>query len=155
MVRAENKYEACHLDKENTWGKPTEEQEKIVALSVEINSLKKECGSSSGKTNKPKQAAKRQTPKKAASKKSADKKKKAGNKWAWKNKPPKELDPKENETFIKMFENKTYYWCKNHNNREGMWTLHHPNDCESSSGPKQTATNANLAVFDTVDSDSE
>ena len=32
MVRAENKYEARLLDEENTWGKPTEELEKIVAM---------------------------------------------------------------------------------------------------------------------------
>ena len=38
MVHAENKYEARLLDKENTWGKPTDEQEKIVAMTVEINS---------------------------------------------------------------------------------------------------------------------
>ena len=43
MVRAENQYEERLLDKENTWGKPTEEQEKIVAMTAEINSLKKEC----------------------------------------------------------------------------------------------------------------
>ena len=41
MVRAENKYEAQLLDEENTWGKPTEDQEKIVAMTAEINSLKK------------------------------------------------------------------------------------------------------------------
>ena len=76
MVHAENKYEACLLDEENVWGKPTEEQEKIVAMSAEINSLKKERGGTSGKTNKPKQAAKKQAPKKAASKKPTDKKEK-------------------------------------------------------------------------------
>ena len=43
MVCAENKYEAWLLDKDNTWGKPTDEQEKIVAMTAEINSLKKEC----------------------------------------------------------------------------------------------------------------
>ena len=42
MVRAENKYEARLLDEENTWGKPTEDQEKIVTMTAEINSLKKE-----------------------------------------------------------------------------------------------------------------
>ena len=42
MVRAENKYEARLLDEDNTWGKPTDEQEKIVAMMAEINSLKKE-----------------------------------------------------------------------------------------------------------------
>ena len=42
MVHAENKYEAQLLDEENMWGKPTEEQEKIVAMTAEINTLKKE-----------------------------------------------------------------------------------------------------------------
>ena len=82
MVWDENKYEARLLYEENAWGKPTEEQEKIVAMSAEINSLKKECGSSSSKTNKPKQAAKKQASKKAATKKPADKKKRASEKWA-------------------------------------------------------------------------
>ena len=155
MVQVENKYDACLLDEENAWGKPTEEQQKIIAMSAEINSLKKECGSSSGKTNKPKQAAKKQAPKKAATKKPADKKKRASDKWAWKNKPPKESEPKENEAFVKTFENKKYYSCKNHNNGAGMWALHDPNDCESSSGSNHSVPNADLAAFDTMDSDSD
>ena len=52
MVWAENKYEARLLDKENTRGKPTEDQEKIVAMTAEINSLKKACGGTA--TPKPK-----------------------------------------------------------------------------------------------------
>ena len=40
MVRAENKYEARLLDEENAWGKPTEDQEKIVAMTAEINLFK-------------------------------------------------------------------------------------------------------------------
>ena len=155
MVHAENKYEAHLLDEENAWGKLTEEQEKIMAMSAEIKSLKKERGSSSGKANNPKQAATKQAPKKAASKKPRDKKKKANDKWAWKNKPPKESDTKENEAYIKTFETKKYYWCTNHNNGAGMWTLHHPKDCESGTGSQKTTTNANLAAFDMVDSDSE
>ena len=75
MVCTKNKYEACLLDEENAWGKPTEEQEKIIAMSAEIN-LKKEWG------GKPKQAAKKQAPKKTASKKPMDKKKKTNDKWA-------------------------------------------------------------------------
>ena len=51
MVRAKNKYEARLLDEENTWGKPTEDQEKIVAMTAEINSLKK--AHSSTTTSKP------------------------------------------------------------------------------------------------------
>ena len=76
MIRAENKYKARLLDEENVWGKPTEEQEKIVAMNAEINSLKKERGGTSGKKTKSKPAAKKQSPKKAASKKPTDKKKK-------------------------------------------------------------------------------
>ena len=156
MVRAENKYEAHLLDIDNVWGKPTEEQEKIVAMSTEINSLKKERTSASGKTNKPKEKTKKQAPKKAASKKPNDnKKKKANDKWAWKNKPPQESDTKENNAFVKTFETKKYYWCTNHNNGAGMWTLHHPNECESGSRVTKTTPNANLAAFDTMDSDSE
>ena len=156
MVRAENKYKARLLDEENAWAKPTEEQEKIVAMSAEISSLKKERNSAPGKANKPKEKTKKQAPKKAAYKKPADnKKKKANDKWAWKNKPPKESDTKENDAYVKTFESKKYFWCKNHNNGAGMWTLHHPNECESGPVPNRTTTNANLAAFDTVDSDSE
>ena len=94
MVRVENKYEACLHDEENAWGKPSEKQETIIAMSTEINSLKKEWGSTSGKPNKPKQAANKQAPKKAASKKPSDKKKKTNDKWGWKNKLLKESDTK-------------------------------------------------------------
>ena len=159
MTRAENKYEARLLDEENVWGKPTEEQEKIVAMSAEINSLKKERGGTTGKNTKTKSAAKsadkKQAPKKATSKKPTDKKKKNNDKWAWKNKAPKETDAKERDAFVKHFENKKYFWCTNHNNGEGMWTHHHPNECESGSGADKAAPNANLAAFDTMDSDSE
>ena len=155
MVRAENKYEARLLDMENVWGKPTEEQEKIVAMSAEISSLKKERSGTSGKANKPKQAEKKPAPKKAPTKKPTEKKKKNNEKWAWKNKAPKDSDAKENDAYVKTFETKKYFWCKNHNNGTGMWTLHHPNDCEKGSGANKTTTNANLATFDMMDSNSE
>ena len=54
MVRAENKYEARLLDDENTWGKPTDEQEKIVAMTAEITVLKKERRGTAEKTSKAK-----------------------------------------------------------------------------------------------------
>ena len=43
MLCTENKYEARLLDEENTWGKPTNEQEKIVAIAAVINSWKRDC----------------------------------------------------------------------------------------------------------------
>ena len=86
MVRTENKYEARLLDEENTWGKPTEEQEKIVAMTAEINSLKKEQRSTTTKKDKDKAATKKPATKKAPAKKTKEQKKKTNNKWAWKGK---------------------------------------------------------------------
>ena len=57
MVQAENKYEVHLLDEENAWGKPTEEQEKIVTMSTEINLLKKEHRSSMYLNMSPKNAS--------------------------------------------------------------------------------------------------
>ena len=111
MVRTENKYEARLLDKENTWGKPTEEQEKIVAMTAEINSLKKGCRGVADKTNKSTKKEKKPVAKKMKEqKKTKDSpKKKATEKWAWKNKPPKDNDSKEDNAFVKSFEIKKYF----------------------------------------------
>ena len=156
MVRAENKYEARLLDEENAWGKPTEDQEKIVAMTAEINSLKKERKSNTAaKSTKAKTTNKAQTTKKTQPKKTKDQKKKTSDKWAWKIKPPKDSGSKENDEYVKTFEGKKYYWCSNHNNGAGMWTLHHPNDCEATTNTQGTTKKANVAVFDTVDSDSD
>ena len=157
MVRDENKYEARLLDEENSWGKPTEDQEKIVAMTAEINSLKKARSSSTTAKPTKQKTATSKTPatKKAQPKKTKEQKKKSSKKWAWKNKPPKDTDNKENNAFVKTFEGKKYYWCLNHNNGSGMWTLHHPNACEASQKSQTPSANANLAAFDTVDSDSE
>ena len=77
MVQAKNKYEARLLDEENTWGKPTEDQEKIVAMTVEINSLKKAHSSTTtAKSTKQKAASsKTQANKKAQPKKTKEQKK--------------------------------------------------------------------------------
>ena len=81
-----------------------------------------------------------------------EQKKKASDKWAWKGKLPKDTDGKENTTFIKTFDGKKYYWCIHNNNGAGMWTLHHPNDCEVGKPTTGAMANANLAAFDTMDS---
>ena len=80
MVCAENKYEARLLDEENAWGKPTEEQEKIVAMTAEINSLKKERRGTTTKKDKEKPATKKPASKKNPAKKTKEQKKKANNK---------------------------------------------------------------------------
>ena len=79
MVCAENKYKARLLDEENAWGKPTKEQEKIVAMMAEINSLKKEQRGTATKKDKEKPAGKKQATKKAPTKKTKEQKKK--NQW--------------------------------------------------------------------------
>ena len=157
MVRAENKYEARLLDDENTWGKPTDEQEKIVAMTAEINSLKKERRSTAEKNSKTATKEKKPAAKKTKDQKKTKEttKKKSQDKWAWKNKPPKDNDNKEDNAFVKYFEGKKYFWCTNHNNGAGMWTLHHPKDCEAGKAPTGTSTKAHIAAFDTVDSDSD
>ena len=156
MVRVENKNEARLLDEEYTWGKPTEDQEKIVAMTTEINSLKKERqGTTTKKPAKQKPTSKAQATKKAQLKKTKEQKQKTNEKWAWKSKPPKDSDSKEYNAFVKTFEGKKYHWCSNHNNGAGMWMLHHPNACEAGKKTTTTTTNANIAVFDTMDSDSD
>ena len=93
--------------------------------------------------------------KKPPAKKTKDQKKEASDKWLWKGKPHKENDSKENNAFIKAFEGKKYFWCIHHNNGAGMWTLHHPNECEAGKDTLSATANANLAAFDTMDSDSD
>ena len=157
MVRAEIKYKARLLDEENTWGKPTDKQEKIVAMAAKINSLKKERKGMDDKSNKTatednKPAAKKT---KEQKKTKATTRKNSQDKSAWKNKPPKENNSKEDNAFMKSFEGKKYFWCTNHNNRAGMWTLHHPKDCEAGKASTGTTAKAHIATFDTVDSNSD
>ena len=69
--------------------------------------------------------------------------------------PPKENDSNEDNDFVMSFEGKKYFWCLNHNNGAGMWTLHHPKDCEAGKAHTGTSAKAHIATFDMVDSDSD
>ena len=126
-------------------------------MTAEINSLKKERQGTTDKTNKATTKEKKPTAKKTKEQKKAKEtqKKKSSDKWAWKNKAPKDNDSKEDNAFVKSFEGKKYFWCTNHNNGAGMWTLHHPKDCEAGKAPTGTSAKAYIAAFDTVDSDSD
>ena len=157
MIRAKNKYKARLLDNENMWGRPTEEQEKIVAMTAEINSLKKERRGTADKNSKTAMKEKKPTAKKTKDQKMMKEstKKKSTDKWAWKNKHPQDNDSKKDNAFVKSFEGKKYFWCANHNNGAGMWTLHHPKDCEAGKMSTGTTAKAPIATFDTVDSDSD
>ena len=145
------------MDEENTWGKPTDEQEKIMAMTAEIDSLKREHRGMTDKTNKSTTKEKNPAAKKMKEQKKSKEtqKKKASDKWAWKNKAPKDNDSKEDNAFVKTFEGKKYFWCTNHNNGAGMWTLHHAKDCEAGKASTGTTTKVHIATFDTVDSDSD
>ena len=70
-----------------------------------------------------------------------------------KNQAPQGEQQQEDNAFVKTFEGKKYFWCSNHNNGAGMWTLHHPKDCEAGKAHTGTSTKAHIATFDTVDSD--
>ena len=162
MVHAENKYEARLMDEENTWGKPTDGQEKIVAMTAGISSLKKERRGTTNKSNKTATKEKKPAAKKTKEQKKTKEttKKKSQDKFAWKIKPPPPPPPQENyckddNALVKSFEGKKYFWCANHNNGAGMWTLRHPKDCEAGKAHTGTSAKAHVATFDTVDSDSD
>ena len=135
--------------KKHTWGNQTEEQKKIVPMTAEINSLKKEQRGMATKKDKEKAAGKKE-----ATKKTWEQKKKATTIGHGRENRPKILTAK-NNAFIKTFEGKKYFWCLHHNNGAGMWTLHHPNDCDVGKAAPSATANANLAAFDTMDSDSD
>ena len=81
--------------------------------------------------------------------------------------------PRTNQT-KRTVEGKEYYWCPSHQNKItkewGQWVRHQPEDCQNkhqkqsnktSNGKAQAKSttsqqpNANLAAFDTIDSDTE
>ena len=126
-------------------------------MTAEINSLKKECRGTMDKNSKTATKEKKPAVKKMKGQKKTSEatKKKSTDKWAWKNKPPKDNDSKEDNAFVKSFVGKKYFWCTNHNNGAGMWTLHHPKDCEAGKASTGMTAKAHIATFDTVDSDSD
>ena len=64
MVCTKNKHKVYFLDEENAWGKPTEEQEKIIAMSAEINSLRMNATASQAKPASQSKQARNKLPRK-------------------------------------------------------------------------------------------
>ena len=89
------------------WLKLTDEEEKTIALEVQLH-----------------EATTQRNPKRKEmiKKKKKGEKEKTGQqeKWAWKLNPPKT-----GQRFIKIFEGKMYHWCPKHN----KWTIHKPDEC--------------------------
>ena len=128
-----------------------------MALTAEINSLKKGRRGMAEKNSKTAMKEKKPAAKKMKDQKKTNEatKKKSTDNWAWKNKPPKDNDNKENNAFVKSFEGKKYFWCTKHNNGAGMWTLHHPKTCEAGKMSLGMTAKAHIVTFNTVDSDSD
>jgi hypothetical protein len=168
MVLAENKYKAYKQSGE--WGKPSDEQAEIVALTSKINVLQKKLttaksapsnqrktDSTSGKTDSKNSLKNSNNKEKGKGKQKKGKKK--GDNYAW-----KLVSPTGSETMVdghptKTVEGQLYNWCKHHEDGKGKWVLHNPKDCNNdpakSSSNKDSKTSANLAAFDTYDSDDE
>jgi hypothetical protein len=113
MAGALVKYKARKLTQ--SWGKPTKEQDQILALTAQLEKL-----SAKKATNPP-------------AKRKGDKKE---NKWAWKN-----VQPKEGEPQTKTFEGKEYHCnCKFHPNK---WVCHTAAECFSN--PANAGANSSPA----------
>ena len=124
-----------------SWGKLSEDQEMLVAMQSELKQLKDKnlvVDTSGGKTKKKNQK-----------KKTSSKKNKQSNHLS-KSKEQKDKDnawklSREGNAKSKKVNGKTYYWCTNHNNGKGMWTLHQPSECNNSSTSTTTSGSTTVA----------
>ena len=154
MLLAENKYK--NLKQAGEWGNLSDAEAEIVALNAKIEVLKQKG------TKKPEVKAKKED--KQDNKKKKTEKKETDFRWQ---------KPRANQT-KRTVKGKEYYWCPNHQNKTtrewGQWVRHQPEDCKNKQQkqPKNTSDgdtntkpttslqpNANLAAFDTIDSDTE
>jgi len=110
MMKAEKKYEDLVLDKK--WNSPTEEQEEIVALRVQVETLKKATDSIKRPRTKDKKTS---NAKKKAATKTFD------GKWKWRNDAP---GP--GASHVRIFEDEEWKWCAHH----GYWCKHLTEECE-------------------------
>ena len=141
MMITLNKYT---IMKENgDWGAPTEQEEQLTALSTEVskkidalNSLSdkiKKKGKNDRNSNNRSNNGNRSNQSANSSAKSRKAAKEARNKW--KKVPPSHGDPP-----TKLFEDRTYLWCSNHQ----AWCMHDPKVCtykpESTGTPRSGKT---------------
>ena len=110
-------------------GQLSEDQAEIVAMKVQLEKAT------------PKQTKSSNPKKKEMKKESSDKTEKRDDAW-------KIIKPKPGEACTKQVRNTMYHWCKNHK-EEGMWVIHHPENCKNK--PKQEEVQANKAEFPTQD----
>ena len=99
----------------NEWLSLSTEQEEIVALNPKIAHLNKQLKQEKKSKTKPKEENKNK-------KKGNDKDRE------WMKEKPKgdEKKVKGHPTWTK----KTYFWCPHHNNEQGQWVIHNPDECK-------------------------
>lgn len=125
------------------WGKLSEDQEMLVAMQSELKELKdKNLVVDTSSSNK--------TKKKHQKKKTSSKKKKQEAKESGKSKQQRDKDnawklTRDGNEKSKKVNGKTYYWCTNHNDGKGMWTLHKPSECNNASSPPATSGSTAVA----------
>jgi len=108
MAQAKHKYQARQLDE--NWDAPSEEQEEIVALRAQVQSLKSMKDKRSKKS--PVSDTKKKTTKFV--------RKVHRGRWAWRNK-----DPAPGEPLTKTVDGEEWKFCKHHG-----WSKHHTEECK-------------------------
>ncbi len=113
MDKAENRYK--RLKESGNWKTPTEQEERIIALMAEIETLMKKNSSSAKKLKAGKKKAKKEEKKKKDKEDGQEEKFKVP---AW-----KAVASKEGESTTKKVNSHTYHWCPKHE----MWLcIHQP-----------------------------
>jgi hypothetical protein len=129
----------------SAWGKPTHEEQQILALTAQIKNFKPSNGNSWSQN--PSNSATKPSPSRSAQKNSNKSNARydpyaAEHAWKW-------APPKSGEGKTKTLKDKTFHWCVNHQHRDtkkrGMWVAHKPSQCKAKSSTtfQNEATRAN------------
>ena len=145
------------------WGKPTHEEQQLLALTSQLQSFK--AGATTSKTAKSSHTGKSSSSPPGTLKKDKTKKKydpyAADQSWKW-------VAPKSGESKTKVHKDRTFHWCLNHQHRDtkkkGMWVSHEPSKCKAkvgtgkpnqSQGDSHTTTTAMTSIISAYEEDEE
>jgi len=127
-----------YLRTKGTWGAKSPDDDKIIAMTAAIDSLKGQLklspqlvaagGKNDGKSKKGQ---------KTRNKKNTSDRVKQKKYEAWKKVPPKEGEKKE-----KVHDKRTYHWCVHHM----AWTMHSPSECRLGTERKGDAKNKSYSA---------
>ena len=126
----------------NEWSSLLSEQEEIVALNAKIAHLDKQLE----QVNKSKTKTKEEN---------KNKNKNNDQDREWMKEKPKGNEKKVRGHPTQTKGKKTYFWCPHHNNEQGQWVIHDPDECKNKHSMimenKETIEHANLAAhFDAM-----